>query len=53
MKGPAFLADGDPELRQPTLPHRKGPGLVQALCEASEGLHHRGVVRAKPLEDLR
>ena len=48
-----FPADRDPELRQPALPRREGPGLVQALREAPEGLHHLGVVDAEPLEDLR
>ena len=35
------------------LHRREGPGLVQALREAPEGLHHRGVVGAEPFEDLR
>jgi hypothetical protein len=48
-----FPADRDPELRQPALPRREKPGLVQALHEVPIGLYHRGVVGAEPLEDLR
>src|SRR5438876_8338110 len=34
-----FFPDGNPELRQPALPRREGPGLVRARVVSWEALH--------------